>query len=290
MIALLRIGLFAGFFVLIGLLVGCGGGQEPAKGSRTLSVQMLSDSVPTPVGQGPYDRQVQEMYIAYYGRPADPGGLAYWSNRVAAAGGNLDAIIQEFGSSAESDELYRSLGTEGAVRALYQQQFGRAPDPEGLDYYVRNINNGTFSLVTVSANIFYGATSGSEDKRMLENKVQVANQFTEALRVDAVKLAAYAGKAAATLAPGNLAEVTSNAASVSTASSRLGALYTSLIAIASSGNNSDSAAGGSDSGSAADDSNSSGSNTGNSSGSSETALTQSQKNSAFIVNSVLIVQ
>ena len=108
MIALLRIGLFAGLFVLIGLVVGCGGGQEPAKGSRTLSVQMLSDSASTPVGQGPYDRQVQEMYIAYYGRPADPGGLAYWSNRVAAAGGNLDAIIQEFGSSAESDELYRS--------------------------------------------------------------------------------------------------------------------------------------------------------------------------------------
>ena len=269
------------------ILVGCGGGQERQASSSALSIQTLSN---IPVGQGPYDQQVQEMYIAYYGRPADPGGLAYWSTRIAAAGGSLDGIIQEFGNSAEADTLYKSLGTQGAVTALYQQQFGRAPDTGGLNYYVSNINNGTFSLVTVSANIFYGATEGSDDKEMLKNKVEVANQFTEALRLDPAKLAAYAGNAAAALARGNLAEVTSNAASVTTASSRLGALYTSLIAIASSTNNGGPNAGVGDSSNSEDGSGSSGSETNNSSGSSETTLTQTQKNAAFIVNSVLIIQ
>ena len=114
------------------VLVGCGGGQERQASSSALSIQTLSD---IPVGQGLYDQQVQEMYIAYYGRPADPGGLGYWSNRVAAAGGSLSAIIQEFGNSAEADSLYKSLGTQGAVTALYQQQFRRAPDTVGLSIF-----------------------------------------------------------------------------------------------------------------------------------------------------------
>lgn len=45
------------------------------------------------------------MYIAYYERPTDPGGLAYWSNRIAATGGSLSGIIQEFGNSPEADAL-----------------------------------------------------------------------------------------------------------------------------------------------------------------------------------------
>ena len=239
---LTRRNLYSILLVSAFILVGCGGGQERQASSSALSIQTLSN---IPVGQGPYDQQVQEMYIAYYGRPADPCGLAYWSTRIAAAGGSLSGIIQEFGNSAEADSLYKSLGTQGAVTALYQQQFGRAPDTGGLNYYVSNINNGTFSLVTVSANIFYGATEGSDDKEMLKNKVEVANVFTEALRVDPVKLAAYSGNTAASLARGNLAEVTSDDASVSTSTTKLTTLYASLIALASGDTDTGSSTGGS---------------------------------------------
>ena len=266
--------------VMAVLLTACGGGETPST-SQKISVQTFADVPSLPIGQGPYDRQVQEMYIAYYGRPADPGGLGYWSNRIAASGGSLSGIIQEFGNSAESDALYKSLGTEGAVTALYQQQFGRAPDTDGLNYYVSNINNGTFSLVTVSANIFYGAPEGSDDKRMLENKVQVANEFTEALRLDPVKLAAYSGNAAAALARGNLSEVRSNEASVASASSRLGSLYNSLIALAPSNTEG--------TGAGETDSNDTSEGTNESPGVNETSLTQAQKNSAFIVNAVVIL-
>lgn len=30
---------------------------------------------------------VTRAYIAYYGRPADSGGLAYWTNRMVSEGG-----------------------------------------------------------------------------------------------------------------------------------------------------------------------------------------------------------
>ncbi len=31
-------------------------------------------------------QRVQELYIAYYGRPADPEGLEYWADRLDAVG------------------------------------------------------------------------------------------------------------------------------------------------------------------------------------------------------------
>ncbi len=128
--------------------------------------------------------------------------------------------------------------------------------------------------MTVSANIFYGATEGPEDKRMLDNKVQVANQFTKALRLDPAKLAAYSGNAAAAPARGNLAEVTSSANSVTTATSGISALYSSLLAIASSSNNPDATNSTGDTGNFIDGSNPTGNGTSNSSSSGQTAFTQ----------------
>ena len=36
-----------------------------------------------------YYDAVQKLYIAYYGRPADPLGLQYWSNEIEKAGGSM---------------------------------------------------------------------------------------------------------------------------------------------------------------------------------------------------------
>ena len=33
---------------------------------------------------------VQKAYVSYYGRPADPAGLAYWAARMDAEGGSLN--------------------------------------------------------------------------------------------------------------------------------------------------------------------------------------------------------
>ena len=72
-----------------------------------------------------YFSQVQKIYVAYYGRPADPAGLSYWGSRLDAAGGNLSSIINAFGTSSESTALY--TGDNAAkVTAIYQQLFNRA--------------------------------------------------------------------------------------------------------------------------------------------------------------------
>ena len=54
---------------------------------------------------------VQKAYIAYYGRPADPAGLAFWASDLEANGLRLERIINAFGNSAESQALYSGSTT-----------------------------------------------------------------------------------------------------------------------------------------------------------------------------------
>ena len=71
--------------------------------------------------------EVQKAYVAYYGRPADPAGLEYWATRVDAEGG-IDALVSEFGNSAEASARFGALSQSDAVDEIYQQIFGRAAE------------------------------------------------------------------------------------------------------------------------------------------------------------------
>ena len=43
---------------------------------------------------------VQEFYIGYYGRPADPAGLLYWEDRFDMSD-DLNDVLNQFGTSTE---------------------------------------------------------------------------------------------------------------------------------------------------------------------------------------------
>uniref|UniRef100_UPI0026130D0D DUF4214 domain-containing protein n=1 Tax=uncultured Halomonas sp. TaxID=173971 RepID=UPI0026130D0D len=79
-----------------------------------------------------YRDTVQAMYVAYYGRPADPAGIDYWSGLLDQVGGDPRAISQAFGDSQEFIDNYGGLSDEDLVKGLYLQLFDRSPDSEGL--------------------------------------------------------------------------------------------------------------------------------------------------------------
>jgi len=174
-----------------------------------------------------YNATVQKAYIAYYGRPADPSGLAYWTDKLAAAKGNLSEIIQAFGSSAEATSLFGSKTNLAAVETLYQQIFGRGADSEGLIYYSGELQAGRMTLVNVAQRIIDGAKGG--DVAIVSNRLVAAQSFTDSLNTGP-EILAYQGDAAAASARTWLSSVSSTAGSLTTATAAIDATISTIIA------------------------------------------------------------
>jgi hypothetical protein len=129
---------------------------------------------------------VQNAYIAYYGRPADPVGQLYWADRVQNEAGGLNALINEFGTSEEATLLYGSMPYAEAVNTLYQQMFGRDADSDGHSYYVLRLMSGASTLASIAMDIFNGTFAGTSaghlaDQSVLAAKLAAANAFTAEL-------------------------------------------------------------------------------------------------------------
>lgn len=165
-----------------------------------------------------YRTLVQKFYIAYFGRPADPGGMDNMAGALAAAGSPTDAtgflrayannptireIVDSFGTSDESKALYPG-NTATFLTAIYQNLFGRAPDSEGLAFWTGAIDRGEVVRGQAALNILVGAennvsTQGQLDANSIGNKVQIAGAFTASITTPA-SMAGYAGDAAAAVA------------------------------------------------------------------------------------------
>ena len=125
------------------------------------------------------EQTVLSAYVAFYGRPADPGGLAFWSDRLDNEGGNLNSIIDAFATSAEYEARFGSLSNTQLVTNLFQQLFGRDPDPEGLDFYVSSLNSGERTLQSISLDILFGAQN--EDILIVDNRVELSAYYVYVL-------------------------------------------------------------------------------------------------------------
>lgn len=150
---------------------------------------------------------VQAIYAAYYNRPADVGGLDFWTNQLQAANGNLTTIINAFGNSAEANALYTG-SVENKVNQVYLSLFNRPAEVGGLNFYVAEINAGRISLAGAAQAIAAGAQNA--DKTAFDNKVAAATLFTAGLDT-APEVLAYSQNGAAELGRAFLATVTATA-------------------------------------------------------------------------------
>ena len=132
---------------------------------------------------------IQNAYLAYYGRPADPAGLDYWTGRLKEAGGNLGEIIAAFGTSAEFTERFGQLDTTELVEAIYQRLFKRDADPEGLAFYRDLLESGQKHLGSIALDIFNGVKREGDrqvpplDWEIIEELQRTADAFTEQVRL-----------------------------------------------------------------------------------------------------------
>lgn len=128
-------------------------------------------------------KQIQTLYLAYYGRPADPRGLAYWKEklywqegRADENEGDLSQIIDAFGNSKEYLDRFGNLPMDDLINGIYQQAFGRDAEPAGLAHYMYLLGMGKASLADITLRILDGATG--DDVVVIDNRVTVASEFT----------------------------------------------------------------------------------------------------------------
>lgn len=187
-------------------LASCGG--DPASSAPSATPVQLSSSGKSSMQQqavvSDYYDVVQKIYVGYFGRPADAGGLAFFAGRFLALGaptsitsmGNaynssadVRALIDVFGTSAESAALYP--GDNGTfMDAVYRNLFGREADSAGKTFWVAQLDAGNVTRANAAVNIMAGAQG--TDVEIVNKKTAVARYFTGALATP-VQQIAYSG-------------------------------------------------------------------------------------------------
>lgn len=193
--------------LLVLLLASCGGQTPEAPAQPQLAASTVHRASAQAAVPADYHQVVQSVYVAYFGRPADPGGLAFFATNYmnagaptnivevsAAYGSNpaITALIDSFGTSQESQDLYPGDNVT-FVTAIYQNLFSRAPDTGGRDFWVGNLDAGRMTRAQAAVAIMAG--SQGTDTTLINKKVAVASAFTTGLDTD-LERSAYSGLAA----------------------------------------------------------------------------------------------
>lgn len=158
---------------------------------------------------------VQQLYVAYFGRATDSGGLVNFAatlksygapsniqdlNTAYSTNAQVRSLIDTFGTSTESNNLYTG-DNRAFVTAVFQNVLNRAPQESGLSFWAGAIDSGALTKANAALSIMAGAlantsTQGQLDAALINNKIRVASNFTLAIDTD-VEAAAYSGSAAA---------------------------------------------------------------------------------------------
>lgn len=125
---------------------------------------------------------IQQLYVAYYNRPADVRGLEFWVDAYDSGRASLDTISQAFNNAPEYTSLFAGKGNESIVNIVYQNLFGRTPDTEGLNFWSKALENKQVTVADLVKAVAAGAlnTDGSlnSDGLIFANKVAAAEAFT----------------------------------------------------------------------------------------------------------------
>ena len=123
---------------------------------------------------------IQQLYLNVLGRPADPGGLTYWTEALASM--TRGQVVTGFSESPENIANHAAQlnagiwdinETAAGVARLYWGALGRAPDSGGLTNWTATLESGQTSLNQAAAGFIgsaeFQATYGSLDSTAFVN-------------------------------------------------------------------------------------------------------------------------
>jgi len=134
--------------------------------------------------------QLQELYVAYFGRAADPAGLEYWTEKGITQA-DFASIMH---AQPEFDSAYGSSSVDTQVNQIYQNLFDRQADVGGLSYWTKEINLGNIKLAEIATHLIFSAQNeekNADDNSALTNKTAAAVAFTAKINESTAARIAY---------------------------------------------------------------------------------------------------
>jgi hypothetical protein len=129
-----------------------------------------------------YTDAIQKLYVAYFNRPADYEGLAFWEQVLTANGGNVNAVSAFFAASPEYKDQVAGKSYFQIVNQIYLNLFNRDADVQGLEFWAARLREGTFTVDQIVKVIADNASdTDAKDKTTYANKVAAATAFTAEL-------------------------------------------------------------------------------------------------------------
>jgi hypothetical protein len=172
---------------------------------------------------------IQQLYVAYFNRPADPVGLKFWADNIAAGKATTADVAKAFSAQAEYTAAFKDMTNAQIVNQVYMNLFSRSSAGDtGADFWVKGLENKTITIADVVTAVAAGAQG--TDKTAFANKVTAAGSFTAALDTQA-EINGYAGDDANAIAKAFLAGITTDTTlAAATAPSALNATVASAVA------------------------------------------------------------
>jgi hypothetical protein len=175
-----------------------------------------------------YYNDIQKLYVAYFNRPADTAGLAYWETVVENAKGSTAGVSAAFAASTEYKAAYANMSSADVVNKIYMNLFGRPAEDSGKAYWANLLDTKKVSMDFAVAEIAKGAQT--TDLTAYNNKVKAATAFSGMLDTQAEQNG-YSGDAANAIGKSFISSVTTDATlATAIAPQSLGATVASAVA------------------------------------------------------------
>lgn len=119
---------------------------------------------------GPVVDPVTRLYLSYFKRIPEKGGLDYWA-ATRRAGRGVDSVSTAFAASPEFAHTYGSLSDAAFVDLVYRNVLGRHGEARGEAYWLGQLTSHTRSRGEVMA----GFSESSEHQRVEVGPVRMVN-------------------------------------------------------------------------------------------------------------------
>lgn len=134
--------------------------------------------------------EIQQLYVAYFGRPADAAGLDFW----VTTGISTKAFAAEMYKQPEFSSVNAGLSVENQINNIYVNLFGRQADAAGLLFWSQLVGAGKIQLASIANDLIASVNlpgGNPPDKAALISKSSTATTFTAQTRLSTASLIAY---------------------------------------------------------------------------------------------------